>query len=46
MRYWRIQYTLDGQTHVSDPLPTWVSAELYRRELVAAGAVESCILEY
>ena len=34
MRYWKVMWTAaDGVVRFSTPLPTWVAAELYRREI-------------
>lgn len=32
-RYWRVQWTCHGVLMLSDPLPTWLDAEMYRREI-------------
>lgn len=39
MRYFRVMWTDANGTHYSDPLPTWIDAEMYRRAIGGDAAI-------
>ena len=46
MRYFKVSWYVNGKTVFSDPLSTWIDAELYRRDMVALGYSDATILRY